>query len=78
MKKNSNRKEKSPAAVALGKLGGAARMATQTPEERREIARNAAQTRWKGHQYSQKPSAVAHRKQRAKLKQRDEQMTRRD
>jgi hypothetical protein len=42
---------KNPAAVALGKLGGAkggkARAATMTPQERRESARKAAQARWK-------------------------------
>lgn len=41
---------KNPAAVALGKLGGAkggrARAAKMTPEERRESARRAARARW--------------------------------
>ena len=41
---------KNPAAVALGKLGGAkggrARAAKMTPEERRESARKAAVARW--------------------------------
>ena len=41
---------KNPAAVALGKLGGAkggrARAAKMTPEERKESARKAAQARW--------------------------------
>ena len=41
---------KNPAAVALGKLGGAkggnARAAKMTPEERRESARKAALARW--------------------------------
>ena len=41
---------KNPAAVALGKLGGAkggkARAAKMSPEERRESARKAAQARW--------------------------------
>lgn len=44
-------REKNPAAVALGKLGGAkggkARAAKMTPEERAESARNAAAARWK-------------------------------
>jgi hypothetical protein len=44
-------KGKSPAAVALGKLGGAqggaARAVALTPEQRQEIARTAAQARWK-------------------------------
>ena len=42
---------KNPAAVALGRLGGQkggkARAAKLTPEERSEIARLAAQARWK-------------------------------
>ncbi len=43
--------EKNPAAVALGKLGGAkggrARAAKMTPEQRSESARKAAESRWK-------------------------------
>ena len=42
--------EKNPAAVALGKLGaskgGKARAEKLTPEQRSEIARNAAKARW--------------------------------
>jgi len=42
--------EKNPAAVALGRLGGLkggkARAQKLTPEERSEIARRAAQARW--------------------------------
>lgn len=42
--------ERNPAAVALGRLGGLkggkARAATLTPEQRREIARAAANARW--------------------------------
>lgn len=42
--------EKNPAAVALGKLGGAkggkARAAKLSPEKRSEIAKKAAQKRW--------------------------------
>jgi hypothetical protein len=42
--------EKNPAAVALGKLGGAkggaARAAKLTPERRSEIARRGAAARW--------------------------------
>ena len=45
------RLEKNPAAVALGKLGGIkggkARAASLTPERRKEIAKKAAETRWK-------------------------------
>jgi len=41
---------KNPAAVALGRLGGLkggkARASKLTPEQRREIARKAAKTRW--------------------------------
>ena len=43
---------KNAAAVALGKLGGkkggAARAAKLTPEQRSEIAKKAAASRWKG------------------------------
>jgi hypothetical protein len=43
--------DKNPAAVALGRRGGLkggkARAAKLTPEQRVEIARNAAKTRWK-------------------------------
>ena len=42
---------KNPAAVALGKhggkMGGAARAAALTPEQRSEIAKKAAQARWR-------------------------------
>ena len=38
---------KDPAAVALGKKGGRARADFMTPERRAEIARKAAQRRWK-------------------------------
>lgn len=41
---------KNPAAVALGRLGGLvggrARAAALTPQQRRAIAKKAAQTRW--------------------------------
>ena len=44
-------KEKNPAAVALGRLGGLkggkARADKLTPEKRTEIAKKAAQKRWK-------------------------------
>lgn len=39
-------KRKNPAAVALGRKGGLARMKTMTPEQRREIARRAIASRW--------------------------------
>jgi hypothetical protein len=58
-------KKKNPAAVALGKLGGRkggkARAERLTPEQRSEIARKAAQTRWsekKGR--SEEPPVVAY------------------
>jgi hypothetical protein len=37
---------KDPHAVALGRRGGLARMHKLTSEQRREIAQNAAKTRW--------------------------------
>ncbi len=44
-------KQKNPAAVALGRLGGLrggkARAAALTPEKRKEIAKKAAASRWK-------------------------------
>jgi len=44
-------REKNPAAVALGRLGGAkggkARAAKLTPKRRSEIARKAAKARWR-------------------------------
>jgi hypothetical protein len=50
-KDNSPSEAKNPAAVALGRLGGLkggkARAAKLTPEQRAEIARKAAKTRWK-------------------------------
>ena len=39
---------KDKAAQALGKKGGAARAKSMTPERRREIAKKAAEKRWKG------------------------------
>ena len=43
-------KKKNPAAVALGRLGGKksakGRMEKISPEQRKEIARNAAKVRW--------------------------------
>jgi hypothetical protein len=37
---------KNQAAVQLGRLGGKARVKNQTPEERRESAKRAADARW--------------------------------
>ena len=42
----SDKKEKNPNAVALGRLGAKARQEKLTPERRREIARNAIRARW--------------------------------
>jgi hypothetical protein len=46
--------DKNPAAVALGKLGGKkggpARAASLSPKKRKEIARKAAQARWKNNE----------------------------
>jgi GNAT superfamily N-acetyltransferase len=39
-------KKKNPAAVAMSRLAAKARMAKITPEQRSEIARNAARARW--------------------------------
>ncbi len=39
---------KNKAAVELGRKGGKARAAKMTPERRAEIAKKAAQKRWKG------------------------------
>ena len=36
-----------PAAVSMGKRGGKARAAAMTPERRAEIAKKAAEKRWK-------------------------------
>jgi hypothetical protein len=47
---NRDDREDAPApspAAQLGKLGGAARAKVLTPQRRAEIARKAAQTRWK-------------------------------
>lgn len=38
---------KDPAAVSMGKRGGAARAKSMTPERRAEIAKKAAESRWK-------------------------------
>ena len=42
----SEKQEKNPNAVALGRLGAKARQEKLTPERRREIARNAIRARW--------------------------------
>jgi len=50
VKEETSIKEKNPAAVALGRLGGLkggpARAKTLTAKKRKEIARKAAKTRW--------------------------------
>jgi hypothetical protein len=49
-------REKNPAAVALGRLGGlkggAARAKKLTPEQRKKSAKNAADARWKSKKVS--------------------------
>ena len=40
-------REKDPHAMALGHKGGSARARKLTPERRREIARRAAEARWR-------------------------------
>jgi hypothetical protein len=42
----TKKKEKDPHAVYLGRLGGNARKRKLTREQRRQIARKAAQARW--------------------------------
>jgi hypothetical protein len=44
--KNDVMTRKDPAAVSLGRRGGKARVKNQTPEQRKESARRAAQARW--------------------------------
>lgn len=39
--------DKNPAAVALGRRGGSARASKLTAEQRTEVARKGAQSRWK-------------------------------
>jgi hypothetical protein len=41
------KRKKNPAAVALGKRGGKARLKKLTPEKRSEVAKIAAAARWK-------------------------------
>jgi hypothetical protein len=42
----SDKKDKNPNAVALGRLGAKARQEKLAPEKRREIAQNAIRARW--------------------------------
>jgi hypothetical protein len=42
----AKKRDKNPHAVALGRIGGKARLQKLTPEKRREIARKAINTRW--------------------------------
>ena len=44
--KKKSAKRKSPAAVALGRRGGKARLKKLTPEKRTDVARRAAEARW--------------------------------
>lgn len=51
-------REKNPAAVALGSLGGKARTANMTPEELSKQAQDAVNARWRNHKLKQnKPLA---------------------
>lgn len=60
--KKMARKRKNPYAVALGrrggKIGGRARAANMTPEERSESARNAVLARWSKQKTNRKGSRV--------------------
>lgn len=42
----TQRKRKNPAAVTLGKRSAAARMKKLTPDQRKAIAKHAAEVRW--------------------------------
>jgi hypothetical protein len=52
-------KKKDPAVNALAREGGLARARTLTPEERREIAKKAAQTRWERYRDAQSESGIS-------------------
>ena len=43
---NKEKKDKNPHAMALGRLGGKARLQKLSREERRQIAKKAIETRW--------------------------------
>lgn len=45
-------REKNPAAVALGALGGAARMSGMNTEERKKLATDAVEKRWRDEKLS--------------------------
>jgi len=51
---------KDPAAKSMGRRGGKARAASMTPERRQEIARKAAETRWRLKRQSWKSSLNIH------------------
>lgn len=55
--KSMARKQKNPAAVSLGSLGGKARAKRLSPERRREIARKAIQIRWARRKPARKDSS---------------------
>jgi hypothetical protein len=42
----TGKKKKNPHAVAMGRIGGKARLQKLTPEQRREYARKAVLARW--------------------------------
>jgi hypothetical protein len=60
-------KRKNPMAVALGRRGGKARLKKLTDEKRSEVARQAAQARWAGHE-AKKPAAERASQRKAPLK----------
>ncbi|MBO0695834.1 MAG: hypothetical protein J2P56_06995 [Verrucomicrobia bacterium] len=60
------RKLKNPTASEMGKKGAPAANALRTPEQRKEMARKAAEARWKDHEYSTKQSAAWQRNFRLK------------
>ena len=55
-KRMVKKKQNNPHAVALGQLGGKARVQKLTPERRQEIARNAVLARWAKYKKRQRPS----------------------
>jgi hypothetical protein len=62
-------KKKNPAALALARLAIKAREAKYSTEQLRQMSADGQKTRWKDHEYSQKPGAIYQRERRAKLKQ---------
>ena len=65
----TTKRKKDPYAVALGKRGSKARMVKLTPEQRREIARNAVLVRWERARKVKKAAATAPRKADQNMKE---------